>query len=47
MYYYLYQTIKKRLADAFGLTLDAQTGEMTDASESELKEIRWFTGRMS
>lgn len=42
MYYYLYQTIKQRLADAFGLTLDAETGEVADASESELKAIRWF-----
>lgn len=42
MYYCLYQTIKQRLADAFGLTLDAETGEVADASESELKEIRWF-----
>lgn len=42
MYYYLYQTIKQRLADAFGLTLDPETGEVTDASESEVKAIRWF-----
>lgn len=42
MYYSLYLTIKQRLADAFGLTLDAETGEVIPASESPLKEIRWF-----
>ena len=42
MYYCLYQTIKQRLADTFGLTLDAETGEVTVASESELKAIQWF-----
>lgn len=42
MYYCLYQAIKQRLADEFGLTLDPETGKVTDASASELKEIRWF-----
>lgn len=42
MYYSLYQTIKQRLADEFGLILDPETGEVTPRPESELKEIRWF-----
>ena len=45
MYYSLYKDIKGLIAEKFGILLDPETGIVSDASNSRLKDIQWFNNQ--
>lgn len=45
MYFELYQSVKKLVAQGFGLTLDADTGKVIPSPDAELQDIKWFNNQ--
>lgn len=45
MYYTMYKNIKQILAEAFGLTLDPESGIVRPRAEGCLQDIQWFNAQ--
>lgn len=45
MYYSLYQSIKKYVAEALGLTIDQTNGKVSNSKPKGLQDIQWFNAQ--